>query len=476
MNSKIMSSAILTAVLLLLPRLSEKPAQGEFIFLKDGSIVEGVIVADNAGSVRLRLSDNKMRQIKRDDITRILYTKLKMAKVFIQKRDGKAVVAFIVDEDQDSYTCRNELYSPEEFNLKRSDVLFMAEKNPSGLQTEGDIGTDRVTLTWLAPYGDVKKYNVYVKKGENSKYEILESSKGKSVTLKNLTSNTTYFIIVTSVDMSDYESTPSNELKITTANIHPDRPDILSAAKDAADGAVTYRWNPASDPDGKVVKYRLYGTRNNKKELVSEEKGTFYTLKNPGSFEKLEFTAVDDLGAESETVGLPLLKNSYSFTFSPEVIIPLGKLGEIAGTGYGGSAGVTFNSHLFPGLALGVNTGFYAFTGKDSTYNKTDSSYMASMLFTAGYCFEPNYYFSVTPYVGFGAAFFHSDYISRDRVTLNESSEAISELGPLVSAGVRGSYRLTESFSLVLGVYAGYLAGADSGLYAGCGLGCTYKM
>lgn len=474
MNNNLLFIIILTAAFTISAVISEKPVQGESVFLNDGSIAEGTIISDSPGSLTLRGADKKLRQIRRGDIKRILYTKLRMAKVFIQKRDGKSAVAFIVDEDQESYTCRNELYSPEEFTLKRSDVLFMAEKNPSGLQYEGEIGTDTVRLTWLAPYGEVRKYNVYLKKGENSKYELTESSKGKSVTLKNLSSNTTYFIVVTSVDTTDYESTPSNELKIKTANLRPEKPNILSAEKNPLDGTITYRWNISSDPDGKVVKYRIYGTKNKKRETVSEEKGDVYTLKNPESYNKLELTAVDDLGDESRPAELPLMKNRYTFSLYPEVIIPLGKFGDVAGTGYGVTAELKHNNYT--GLVLGIEGGFYDFTEKDSTYKKTDTSYMASFLFTAGYCFKTNQNINVTPYMGFGAAWFYSDYINRDNVTLNENEETLSEAGPLMCAGVAGSYRLTESFSMVLRLYTGYLAGADSGLYAGFGLGCMYSL
>lgn len=477
MKSK--SSVILTAVILtalLFSTIIRRPLNAEFIFMKNGEIIEGTIVSDSANSVMLRTTDKKQIKITRDNIMRILYTKLKMGKVFIQKRDGKAIMAFIVDEDQESYTCRKELYSPEEFNLKRSDVLFMAEKNPSGLQSEGDIGTDRVSLTWLAPYGEVKKYNVYIKKGENSKYELADSSKGKNITIKKLESNTSYYLIVTGVDNEDYESSPSNEIKIKTANLHPEKPDILSADKNTMDGTIIYRWKQASDPDGKVVKYRIYGTAKNKRELVTEEKGDFYNLKNPESFDTLELAAVDNSGDESEAAGLPLMNSRYSVALYPGVNLPMGKFGDMAGTGYGVTAGFTLNNHLLPKIDLGADTGFYAFTGKDSAYKETATSYMASLLLTAGYRFEPNYYFSLTPYAGFGAAFFHSDYINRDKITLNESKETISENGPLTSVGVKGSYRLDESFSLVLRLYSNYLVGTDTGLYAGCDVGCMYRL
>ena len=152
---------------------------------------------------------------------RILYTKLKMGKIFIQKRDGEGIVAFIVDEDQETYTFRKELYQPEEFTLNRGDVLFMAEKNPSGLKVDGETGTDSVSLVWLPPYDVVKKYNVYIKEDKAAQYKITDTAKGKSVTLKNLLSNRTYYLTVTSVDGDGYESSPSNELVIKTKNVPP---------------------------------------------------------------------------------------------------------------------------------------------------------------------------------------------------------------------------------------------------------------
>ena len=143
-----------------------------------------------------------------------------MGKIYIQKRNGEGVVAFIVDEDQESCTFRKDLYKPQEFNLKRAEVLFMAGKNPSGLKVEGVIGTDRASLSWLPPYDAVKKYNLYIKKDKNAKYEFVESVSDKDADIKKISSNTTYYLIVISVDDQEYESEPSNELIITTGNIY----------------------------------------------------------------------------------------------------------------------------------------------------------------------------------------------------------------------------------------------------------------
>jgi len=442
---------------LILCSLIPPPLQAEFIFLKSGEIVEGSITSDSAKTVALETKDKKKIHVSRDNIMRVLYTKLKMAKVFIQKRDGKAIVAFIVDEDQESYTCRKELYSPEEFNLKRSDVLFMAEKNPSGLQPEGEIGTDSVTLTWLPPYGEIKRYNIYVKKNENSKYELVESSKDKSVTLKNLVSNTTYFVLVTSVDMDDYESTPSNELKIKTANLPPDKPVIISMEKNALDGAITYRWNHADDPDGKVVKYRIYGNRDNKREMVSEEKGDVYILKNPDSFNKLEMTAVDDLGDESEPAGLSLLKNMYTFSFYPGVIIPLGKFGDMSATGYGGMAFFGGRNLFFEGIDTGLGAGFYYSSGKDMSGEKKpvyDSFLIMPVLLNTGYRISLSDTFSIYPSVSFGMSFIAISYKSMDPLTLLYVKRSKDTIDPTVMAGLGAEYTISESTAV--SVYAGY--------------------
>ncbi|NCC45307.1 MAG: hypothetical protein EOM18_17375, partial [Clostridia bacterium] len=98
---------VLTAVMIL-----SAPLSAEYIFLKDGSILKGTIVSDTAATVNLRLEDRRMQRIPRSDIMRILYTDLYMGKVYIQKIDGKSIVAYMVDEDRDTYTFRMEIYKP----------------------------------------------------------------------------------------------------------------------------------------------------------------------------------------------------------------------------------------------------------------------------------------------------------------------------------------------------------------------------
>ncbi len=131
----------------------------ENIFLKDGRIINGSITGDAAKSITVRKADGKSEVISRDNILRILYTELAMGKIHVQMRDGSNFEAFIVDEDQKSFTFRKVLLSPDELKVDRSDILFISERNPSGLKGTPDTGS--IELSWFPPYNPVKHYLVY---------------------------------------------------------------------------------------------------------------------------------------------------------------------------------------------------------------------------------------------------------------------------------------------------------------------------
>ena len=453
------------------------PSQAEFIFLSDGSIVEGTITSDAATYITIRTPEGKGRQILRKNILRILYTKLAMGKVYVQKRDGKGIEAYMVDEDQDSYTFRVDLYKPVEFKLKRTEVLFMAEKNPSGL--EGEAYTDRIEFKWLPPYNKIKTYTIYMKTSEKDKYEPVASTENLDCVVKKLKSNTTYWVIVTATDTDDYESLPSNELKITTKNILPGKPGkVIYTIDDKGNRVLT--WKAAVDPDGKIEKYRVYSLQGDEQKTVGETESLTYKLKADVPFDKIYLAAVDNMGDESGTVrAFEYQGREMHVTLYPGAVLPLGEFGEITGPGFGLTASFTLNNYFYKGLVLGAEVGFYSLLGKDALeteYKKTNTVFMAPLLLTAGYCFDLNYYFSVTPYAGLGLLFFYTDYVSRDRVLLYDSSKSFSEVGPALCAGVAGSYRLTESISIVLRLNLGYLAVTESGLYTGCDIGCMYRL
>jgi len=116
------------ALLLLYPN---GKLSAEYIFLKDGSIVECKILDETPDLITARVKGRKS-VFSRNTIIRVLYTKFYMGKVYIYKTDGKELEAYIVDEDQESYTVRTDIRKPDEFKIRRVDVEFVSRKKEAG--------------------------------------------------------------------------------------------------------------------------------------------------------------------------------------------------------------------------------------------------------------------------------------------------------------------------------------------------------
>lgn len=447
-----MSRKIMTAAaVLIVSMVFVSTLNAESVFLKDGSIVEGSIISDSASFIKIKDKENKLRQVSRNDILRVRYTKLKMGKIYIQKRDGEGIVAFIVDEDQDSYTFRKDLLKPEEFVLNRGDILFMAEKNPSGLKTVGDMETDRVSLTWLPPYDSVKKYNIYLTKDKKNKFELADSTTGKSVTVKNLSSNTTYFLVVTSIDSDGYESSPSNELKITTKNRPPSEPVIISSG-DVKASERTVMWEPSNDPDGKLAGYRIYVTNDDKREMIAEIKKTEFILKNALNYDKVEIAAVDDRGDESDYARVRILGDSTFLGFYPGVIYPMGKFGKMYNSGYGGMFTFSERNWMFENSELGISLGYYYLQGKDllEEKNKDYQYYMFIPFYlTGGYNIRIGENFCFKPVISFGCAYVDARY--KDALTASSPDKKLQEFYPASKIGLYGNYKFTSALCFSVG-------------------------
>ncbi len=235
-------------------------AHGEYVFLKNGRVINCRIINETAGAVTVQTPDGKIAVYPRGAVLRLLYTQLYMGKVYINKVDGKVLEAYIVDEDQDNYTLRKDLNKPEEIVIKRTDVLFMVRKNPSAL--EAKISKKHADLSWKPPYNPVKYYKVYVKtkKGE---YKAVGETSFTSFRLKGLNCKSEYMAMVTAVDRENYESLPSNELQIVTDKGKPSPPSRIRIAKITSDKNDVYTarlaWTMAEDPCGGIIEnYCVY--------------------------------------------------------------------------------------------------------------------------------------------------------------------------------------------------------------------------
>ena len=444
-SGKFVKLCMLVSASLLFAVLIESPLAAEAVFLKDGSIVEGSIISDGAGSVTVRTVEKKNKQIPRSDIMRILYTELKLGKIYVQKRDGKGIVAHLVDEDRESYTFRKELFSPEEFTLKRNDVLFMAEKNPSGLQPVGEIETDRISLKWLPPYDPVKKYKLFIKNKQSDKYAPADTTGGTSATIKNLSSNTEYFMIVTAIDSAGNESEPSNELKFKTKNLPPDKPQGIIRESD--NGRSSLRWDESKDNDGKVKGYNIYNTDDKGKRKIATVKRPEYTVPDNVSVYKIEITAEDDLGSESEKVRV-LMPLQLVVSAAPSALVITGDLGEMFDPGYGGMLNIGLRNFMFQNFEAGLSGGYYTFKGKEE--KNTDSMFMIPLTVYAGYHLGIGSWFSFFPFVKIGESYSMVKYTGLSGETEKTIIDPVAAVGLTLTAG-------GERFTFSVGADYGFL-------------------
>jgi hypothetical protein len=189
-------------------------ARAEFVFRKDGSIIEGKIIQDAKGSVIVRTLSGKNETVLRKDIIRILYTDIYIGKVYVRLTNGETVECYIVDEDQKNYTVRDDIQKPEEYQLPRSKVLFVARSNPTDVSAKADYTS--ISVKWAAPYVPGKKYRVYIRAPKQPEFRMVSEVSGLSKTIRELAEGIDYRIYVTAVDAKGVESLPSEQIQVTT--------------------------------------------------------------------------------------------------------------------------------------------------------------------------------------------------------------------------------------------------------------------
>lgn len=447
----------------------------EYLFLKDGSIIKGTIISETAAYVNFRNEERKTERYPRDQIMRVLYTELNMGKVFVQRRDGKVETAYMVDEDRTTYTFRKNLYKPAEFTMKRADVLFMAERNPTGLK--GEPETDRVSLEWLPSFEKMKHYNIYYrKKGE--KFGPPVKSGKTSYILKGLTSNTEYTVKVTGFAGDGDETTSSNEYTFVTKNIPPDSPDGINVII-TEKGEAKVTWEPAADVDGKVVKYLLFADKDNEKKLIGDSKNTAYTISSPSGITRVYIVSVDDRGAESKPGSKRIVLIGITPVFTAGVIYPMGKFSDLLGMGYGGTLSLTKHNLFKTGFEASVSAGFYYMPGKDGIDGdivETGNAFLAPLALSVAYRFNFTENISLAPYVTGGAAYMKMPYT--ELVNSIPEEKELAAPGPFAGAGLTFDYAATDRITLILRAEYGFLVSSTISDYPFMRLeiGAGYRM
>lgn len=192
-----------------------------------------------------------------------------------------------------------------------------------------------------------------MKQNKGDEYKVVGSTRKTELTLTGLKNQATYFFIVRAIDDTDYETNPSNEIQVITKSSLPDAPDV-SAGTDEKENWVLV-WNEASDRDGKVEGYRIYTEKDGKYALLEETKKLTAVVPYNTIFDSVHVRSLDNNGDESE---LDEYRNEWRILLSPQYLLPMGKMTEFSGNGYGADIDVSKRDILFNDFELGFTAGF----------------------------------------------------------------------------------------------------------------------
>lgn len=104
------------------------------VFLKDGSIIGGVISDENDRHVVIKPEGRAAVNLPRSSILRVLYNDGYKSPQYIKKTDGTEVEAYVVDENKDSYTLRQELNVLQETVVPKLEVEEISRVIPKKKQ------------------------------------------------------------------------------------------------------------------------------------------------------------------------------------------------------------------------------------------------------------------------------------------------------------------------------------------------------
>ncbi|MDA3822122.1 MAG: fibronectin type III domain-containing protein [Bacteroidales bacterium] len=391
--------------------LLSEPLTAAYLFLKDGTIIKGTVRTQNTRTLTFKNNKGKVKTYNQRKVMRVIYNKLSLNLIFIQLKDGTTMRMYKVAEDQNTYTFRKDIKKPQELKVDKENILFITERNPTGLR--GKTSYETVDLTWFPPFDKMEFFNVYVKGPKQKKYHVAMKAGGKSCVLRGLKSNKTYVILIKGVDASKKETSPSNRITITTLNRPPEAPKGLKL-KQGKKGKITLSYRASKDPDGKVVKYLIQSTYKGKKKKEGETTGTSLAIKNVKKVYSFKVTAIDDRGGLSVPASVRgNVPDFMRISFTPIVIIPLGKFNTAGNIAAGGMASFMFCNLFKTKLVAGIEVGYSYMFKKDSLDTEgvlLHYMHMVPMSLKIGWQFYVTKTLSLTPALTGGALFIDGAY------------------------------------------------------------------
>ncbi|MGL4370673.1 MAG: hypothetical protein ACRCUT_13525, partial [Spirochaetota bacterium] len=100
-------------------------AFAEIIYLNDGQVITGAVIAENADELTVKTA-YQTRKIKRSDVTRILYGERTMEKTYFLMNDGTTMTGFLVDQDAEKVIIREKEDSKEEKIISKKLIKQMS--------------------------------------------------------------------------------------------------------------------------------------------------------------------------------------------------------------------------------------------------------------------------------------------------------------------------------------------------------------
>lgn len=115
----------ITVFVSILFAVSSYGAFAEYIYLKDGQIVQGTIVSEDATGYSIK-TRYQTKWIPRNDVIRIMYGERKLEPISLLMNDGSTINGFLVDQDAEKVIMRKKEDSPEETTVLKSTIRQMS--------------------------------------------------------------------------------------------------------------------------------------------------------------------------------------------------------------------------------------------------------------------------------------------------------------------------------------------------------------
>jgi hypothetical protein len=428
--------------------------KAELIFKKNGSIIKGRVIKDEAAFLVVKDESGTILRIRQNDVIRVFYKKLSLGKLFIRLTDGSVRYGYLIDEDRETYTFRVKLNEPEEFTLPIEKVLFLARTNPHELT--GNAGTENVDLKWVASFSQAKGYNVYMKSPDKD-YHLIIKTKDTFCAVKGLKSNTRYCYKVTAIDSFGEETLPTNEIEIITKNILPETPAGIVISKiispDGKSATVDISWEGSVDPDGRVTGYNIYQEAGGILRKTGTSITTAFTVEGLDPYKTYYFIvrSVDDIGDESaDSRMVDTGKRGITVSLKGAYLFPAGELKKLADKGYGGIFGIGLRGMPFDRFIAGVDFGYFHITG---SRDNIDSVTIIPVMAKAGIIMPLFSFISAVPSIGAGYSYNSITYKVRSTVDAGKI-ESITRSGfdPMVTAGFMVQGDIAKSVILKAGM------------------------